>query len=307
MSFTTLGVTDLPLVKTSRGHLAVDLLDFDHAALPDDTSAEQTLATSVDETSGTTTSGEQGWTLITTTAGDGTLQTVSGEVGSSTGAEYMTQEEIYQMQDLCLGGAPEEPAVPEGWNPDDWNDHLDHLHALRLDVESWGGGRDKEHDGFLTEGVTENMNYFDEAMLMTPHAFRKVTNKKGKKLSSAVDSDDFVFRRALSGKAQVPNKPHVGRTWVKQLYGLGVGLSLLCVLAGMAVATLPDAGEPEANFNYKVKRHLHNDFQVEDPYVTVACLPLPFSMAPDRRGACPCQAACDIGGTQRMEPYSRPL
>ena len=63
-----------------------------------------------------------------------------------------------------------------------------------------------------------------------------------------------------------------------------MGLSLLCVLAGMAVATLPDAGEPEANFNYKVKRHLRNDFQVEDPYVTVACLPLPFSMAPPGNG-----------------------
>ena len=33
VSFTALGVRDLPLVKTSRGHLAVDLLDFDRGSL----------------------------------------------------------------------------------------------------------------------------------------------------------------------------------------------------------------------------------------------------------------------------------
>ena len=35
VSFAALGVKDLPLVKTSRGHLAVDLLDFDRTSLSD--------------------------------------------------------------------------------------------------------------------------------------------------------------------------------------------------------------------------------------------------------------------------------
>ncbi|CAE7766366.1 GIP, partial [Symbiodinium sp. CCMP2456] len=270
VSFVALGVADLPLVKTSRGHLAVDLLDFDRAAFTDDGSLpEQALATSTVQAA---TSSEQGRTSATT---------ATKENEGSPERRYMTQQEIFEMQELCLGDSQEDPEVPEGWNPDDWNDHLDHMHTLRLDVENWEEEeRDGGPKGFLTENATEDLNYFEEAMLLTPHAFRKVTNKKGKKLeglSSAVDSDDFVFRRVLRGKAQVPNKPRAGRTWVKQLYGFGVGFSLLCVLAGMAVAFLPGGTEPETSFNYKARRRIHNDFQVEDPYVTIACLPLPFS------------------------------
>ena len=180
--------------------------------------------------------------------------------------------------------APTTPALfPEGWNPDDWNDHLDHLHLLRQDVENWEAEGGPRLEGLLLEDVTEDVNYFEEAMGDTKNAFRKVTNRKGKKLealNSALESDDFVFRRVLSGKAQVPNRPRVGKTWVKQLFGLGSGLSLLCVLAGMAVASLSDH---DGTFNYKAKGQIHNDFQVEDPYVTISFLPLAFELSASGR------------------------
>ena len=223
--------------------------------------------------------GEQ--TLATTTAGGdpaATITTIAS--GSQAPGRHLTPEEIADMQDRCLLDGDGDPELPEGWNPDDWNDHLDHLRALQRDVQGWEVERGDRFEGLLLEDATEDVNYFEEEMSKAQHAYRKVTNKKGKRLdalSSAVDSDDFVFRRVLSGKALVPNKPRVGKTWIKQLFGFGTGLSLLCVLAGMAVASCYEAGGP---FNSKVRRQIHNDFQVEDPCVTIAYLPLTFGTPP---------------------------
>ena len=119
---------DLPLVKTSRGHLAVDLLDFDRTSLSDNEFSQPSAEVHEEEQ-----------TLVTTPTGRDT--------GASVAGQHLSPEEIAELQDRYLadGGPDDSSSIPEGWNPDDWNDHLDHLHLLRQDVENWeaeGGPRE---------------------------------------------------------------------------------------------------------------------------------------------------------------------
>ena len=124
-------------------------------------------------------------------------------------------------------------AILDGWGPDSWAEHLDFIETMRQEVEDWENG---EMDG----DVSEDVNYFEEVLTNEPALTKRATNKKGKKLQSmmsALDGDDWRARRVLSGKAVTSKRPPFGKTWMKQLFAGQMGLTLLCVYAGMLVGT----------------------------------------------------------------------
>ena len=95
VSFAALGVKDLPLVKTSRGHLAVDLLDFDRASLSDNEFSQPGAEDHEEEQ-----------TLVTAPAGRDT--------GAPTTGQHLTPEEIAELQDRYLadGGPDDSSSIP---------------------------------------------------------------------------------------------------------------------------------------------------------------------------------------------------
>ena len=124
--------------------------------------------------------------------------------------------------------------------------------------------------------MSEDVNYFEEHIARDPLNHKKATNKKFKKITSlsaavdgASDADDFLLRRVL--RNTLPPRPPFGKTWIKQLFSGRVGLSLLFVLAGMAVASTFGM-EPGASLNAPGRRQLARDMKVEDPYVTYVVL-----------------------------------
>ena len=236
VSFTAIGVKDLPLVKTSRGHLAVDILDFDLDSFEETHAAE-------------------------------------GEVVN----QLETAHKTY-VEDGC-----EPHNVPEGWSPVDWSDHLDHVSYMRAEVEAWEEFQQQQIEGRTNcedprDGeVAEDVLYFEETVAKDPAVYRKTTGRKFKKLlslSSAVDGDDFYFRRVLSGKTPVPHRPPFGKTWVKQLFAGQMGITLLCVLAGMSVGVPLDYGISGWDATAAAgRKQLHNDLRAEDPYLTILTPP----------------------------------
>ena len=239
VDFTTLGVKGLPLIKTSRGHLAVNILDFDLDNL------DQFLSE----------------------------YTYHVEPSAQRG-EPLTQDEI----DDILRGYQEDYEVPEGWNPDDWQDHLQHVEVMRQDVVEWSedrAGTDPDPSARnLPEGdVSEDVHFF-ETVLAADHTLRrKASQKKEKKfmaLAAAVDGDDFQNRRVLSGDTKVSRVPPCGKTWLKQVLATQVSLTMLCVLAGVAVGVplgYEICGWTAANSDGR--KLAGNDLKVEDPFVTV--------------------------------------
>ena len=238
VDFTTLGVKGLPLTKTNRGHLAVNILDFDL----------DNLSQFLGETS------------------------YHAEPAPQKG-EPMTQEEI----DEILRGYSEDYEMPEGWNPDDWQDHLQQLEVMKQDVVEWdaaaAGATEAQDPTFPDGDVSEDVHFFETVLAKDPSVKRKASNKKEKKFtafSAAVDGDDFDRRRVLSGNNKVSRVPPYGKTWLKQIFTAQVSLTMLCVMAGMAV------GVP---LGYEVcawsaltsdgRKVACNDLRVEDPYVTV--------------------------------------
>ena len=78
-----------------------------------------------------------------------------------------------------------------------------------------------------------------EVLLMEqePEVFRKTTNKKQKRISmmsAMLDAEEFNRLRRLRGESRGPvqRKPHVGKTWVKQLFAGQMGMSILAVFTG---------------------------------------------------------------------------
>ena len=114
--------------------------------------------------------------------------------------------------------------MPE-WSPDDWDDHLTDLELLWSEVQEWERAQ-ATGKGPIGDAVSEDVKYFEEQTLNDP---------------SAVDGDDFTFRRVLQQKNKVPYRPPFGKTVVKQLFAGQMGLTMLCVVAGMSVAVPLDS------------------------------------------------------------------
>ena len=268
VSFTALGVKDLDLVKTSRGHLAVNILDFDIADLSAFTPEDD----------------EQAWTLIPDQGAPPAPQADDGEPDAPPASQAeggndhggtprsLTPSEY---DEIMRAYSEDYPDVPEGWHPDDYADHLDHLEILRDEVDTWR--TDRETGGHLDEDVNEDMMFFEDLVSKNPSLLRKVTNRKAKKLgslSAAMDGDDFTFRRVLSGKLPVHHRPPYGKVWLKQLFAGAMGLSMMAVLTGKAIGVPLDVRTNQWDASTSAgRRLLHNDLKTEDPYILVLTQP----------------------------------
>lgn len=108
---------------------------------------------------------------------------------------------------------------------------------------------------------------------------RKATNKKQKRIammSAMLDAEEFNRLRKIRGEigGPVPRKPHVGKTWLKQLFAGQMGLSVLAVFLGMQIGVPLDISSSCWDATTKQgKSHLHRDLLVEDPYVLVITHP----------------------------------
>ena len=141
VSFTALGVRNLALKKTARGHLAVNILDFDPENLAQDyspTSEDLALAA-------------------------GTF--VPKALPSRETPRELTPSEV---DEILAGYSQDYPEVPEGMNPDDFSDYQAHLEMMRQDVANWEAeqrqGQGHHHD----EDVSEDVHYFEQAVAADP-------------------------------------------------------------------------------------------------------------------------------------------
>ena len=234
VSFKSIGVEDLPLLRTSKGHLAINILDYPLDAIPDNQTA-------------------------------GPARRSTAAPPADDGHNDLTEEEIAEIME-----AYNEYEVPEGWDPDSWAEHLDFIEIMRQDVENW-------EDGEMDGNVSEDVNYFEEVLLNEPALTKRATNKKGKRLQAmvtALEGDDWRARRVLSGKAVTSKRPPFGKTWMKQLFAGQMGLTLLCVYAGMMVGTPLDYSSSNWDASTSQgRRHVNNDLQKEDPYLLVVTQP----------------------------------
>ena len=162
------------------------------------------------------------------------------------------------------------PEVPEGWNPDDWQDHL-------AEIALWKADAENSNLEIATADVSDEAHYFETVLVATPTAMRKTTGKKGKKIdamNATLDGADLLQRQVLEGKSRVSRRPPYGKTWLKQIFSGSVGLSVLCACAGMAVGA--PLGIWTTGWDYSGRsgiRHVHQDLQKEDPYLLVITQP----------------------------------
>eukprot|EP00435_Cladocopium_sp_Y103_P049373 s347_g14.t2 len=192
VSFRKINVLDLPLVKTSRGHLAVNFLDFDLDKLDDFTSEETHQEIH-----------------------DGYLQ----EVPQDDVPDGYVHD---PMLDLPEG------MNPDDWL--DYQFELSHWRqeAANADQVLAEIAADRDRDAAsTTHGPTcEDTFLFESIVQEQPSTIRKATHKKTKKLlamSNAVDGDDWRFFRVLSGQTTVPKTPPYGKCWMKQIFAGQMG------------------------------------------------------------------------------------
>ena len=248
VSFNKIGVSGLPLVRTSRGHLVVSLLDFDMDSIQDQSPEHK-----------------------------------SNDHEESMAQDIAPKSPTQSELDDCID--PDMVHDYEGMNPDDYHDEmmarelfLDEARAIRDAYE-----RDLRGSATPAPGehglICEDVNFIDD----NPDQFivRKATNKKSKKIESwdnALHGQDWHHRQVISGSfKKVSTKPPYGKTWMKQLFAGQMGLSLLAIMVGFSIGIPLDSSSStwDANSSKGYKRVCH-DLLVEDPYLTVitqACGP----------------------------------
>ena len=102
VSFKAIGVEDLPLLRASKGHLAI--LDYPLGAIPDNQTA-------------------------------GPARRSTAPPPAEGGHHDLTEEELAEIME-----AYNEYEVPEGWDPDSWAEHFDFIETMRQEVEDWENG-----------------------------------------------------------------------------------------------------------------------------------------------------------------------
>ena len=248
VSFLKLGVKNCPLIETSRGHLAINLLDFDKEHLLEFEDRES-----------------------------------QHEALASTEEHPVPEAREPRPEDLELD--PED-VVPEGWNPDDWAEHQDELWHLRQDIAGYEQFMrelqgelppDSSSNPLDTGHVTEDVNFFEQLIHDGYVTMRRTTNRKGKKiasLSNAVDGDDWQHFRTVSGKRAISSKPPYGKTWIKQIFAGQMGLTVLCALAGMSIGVPLDIESTNWDGTTAIGlKALNQDLLKEDPYCLVITQP----------------------------------
>ena len=241
VSFTKINVLDLPLIKTSRGYLAISFLDFNLEKLDDFTTEEAHEGYLQDE-------------VPEDCVHDPMLDRPPGVNPD----DWLDQQ--YELEFLRAEAASCDQVLAEVAAGREARAAAQGLHAAQDD------------------GPTcEDVYLFESLMQEQPNTIRKATHKKAKKLhamSNAVDGDDWRFFRVLAGKTPALKSPPYGKCWMKQLFAGQMGLTLLLVAYGLSVGVPLDFST--SNWDATTKnglRQLNHDFQVEDPYCTVLTQP----------------------------------
>ena len=106
VTFNSLGVKDLPLIRTAKGHFAVNLLDFNLDSLDDFS--------------------------FTHDSSDEAAAVHEETEDKSQTEEERAEREFYEDAMKSYN----EHLAPEGWNPDDWQDH-GQLDMMKDEVDAW--------------------------------------------------------------------------------------------------------------------------------------------------------------------------
>lgn len=248
VSFEEIGVKDMPLIRTNRGHMAINLLDFNRHRLDD----------------------------LSSFFLDDDLQPEPLPVNH--------EEAHVILDDQSLSPQPpseEYYPPPEPFGDPDYEDHLDEMHFLemmRQEVANMSDMYDLQPDPEEIH-YCEDYDIFESFVSQGGFPVRKTTNKKGKKIQQLMtiqDAEDFLRAKKLSaaGLPKISRKPPVGKTWIKQIFAGQMGITLMAAFLGMMVATPLD----KSIFNWdassrKALKDIYRDMHLEDPYVTVITHP----------------------------------
>ena len=242
VSFTAIDIKGLPLIKTSRGHLAISLLDFNLDNLSE---FEEAVSPS------------------------------THEAGTHEGHEAFGLDGLDEYDQVPEGWNPDD------WHDECdamWHLRQDVANYEELMHELQGDGHMSEsEDPRSTDHTTEDVNVFQQLLTEQHLTVRKTSNKKAKKLASlsaAVDGDDWQNYRILTGKRAISSKPPYGKTWLKQLFAGQMGLTVLCALAGMSIGVPLDFSSTQwdATTSTGVKA-MNQDLLKEDPFCLVITQP----------------------------------
>ena len=251
ISFLKVNIHNKPLLKTAKGHLALNLLDFNEEKLDEFVSDDE----------------DQHGTESTTAQHHVPRPPGLAEEASP------TEEEIRAFEKEVLVDY-DYPRDYGGQNPDDVHDHEDWIASLREDVKEYLDPDGNSHDCHF---VCEDESLF-ASIAKDEYITRKTTNKKWKRIcgmEAALQGEDFLHRRAIQGQPhKVPRRPPSGRVWLKQLFAGQMGLTMMAVLLGLTCGVPLDftANEWDATTS-KGRKQLHHDLIQEDPYLLVITHP----------------------------------
>ena len=196
VSFRTLGVLDLPLLRTSRGHLAVSFLDFDEARLDSFTKdpAPEQIADEADWDQ---------YRPADVNPGDWEECNLEHAHLRAEVESFESYQREMWSQGISICGYQGEPSpVPD--------------------------------EGLLCEDSRVFEAMVTQQPELLRKATHKKT-KKLHAISIALDGEDWHQSRVLQGKNTIPKTPPYGKTWMKQLFAGQMGLTLLFVAYGMTV------------------------------------------------------------------------
>ena len=246
VSFAKIGVKDLPLQRTCRGHLAVSLLDFDM----DNMSVFSDLVEGYDEHENPEPTDDAEELARLGLSRPPTPPSVTG----SDGLDPDTRHEIADSNAIYF-----DQYIPE-----------EHQHH-NID---WNKHREQFNDGFHCECADTFLQDVEKGHF----AVRKPSHRKSKKIiamDEALTGLDISVNKLITGNmTKVSRKPPFGKSWLKQVFAGKMGLTLLAVLHGMTFGIPRDIcinGWDAATACGK--RQLHLDLQQEDPYCVVLTQP----------------------------------
>ena len=264
--FEKIGVRDLPLIKTSRGHLAVSLLNFNKNQM--DEFEQEDLAEEAKQI-------KQDYVDKLHNPADESLRFETPEEREAWFDEMMLQNDA----------VPPDPDLHDFTGPDDgeppsdlsmWQEEIRHLEDYRRrhpeHYAQMFGQQDPTDEGLLCE----DENYFVENESL--FTVRKASGKKAKKIASwsaNLDGDDWHARNVLSRGSKVPpRKPPYGKVWLKQLFAGQMGLTLLAVSLGLRVGCPLDFSSSSWDAStHEGYKWLCSDLINEDPYLLVITQP----------------------------------
>lgn len=265
VSFTKLGVYDLPIVRTKRGHPAVNLLYFNSDKLdeflgePSDLPLQQWHAEG-DEQPDSPQHSEQ----PSEEYGSSVLGCHSPCSSSDRHLPPGWRRQLQDQHDIIFGIEP-------GWEPPSYHPSPE---------------RDEDDASFGFEVLQEHLyDHCEDAedfeVLLADGSFtvRKASHRKSKKIEAmelALDGYDLKTAQQLQGDSKIKfcRKPPCGKTWMKQVFAGQMGVTLLAFFFGMSVGVPLDISTVGWDASTSGgRKHLHNDLQAEDPYCVVITHP----------------------------------